>query len=57
MDFTFEKMIATFERMDKREEATIRLFNMMQELIMNQRPNSGNVIGSNNIFNKNTVGK
>ena len=57
MDVTFEKMIATFERMDKREEATIRLFNMMQELIMNQRPNSGNVIGSNNIFNKNTVGK
>ena len=57
MDVTFEKMIATFERMDKREEATIRLFNMMQELIMSLRPNSGNVIGSNNIFNKNTEGK
>ena len=49
-----QKMNATFERMDKREEAFIDLINMMKELIIDQKQNSGNNISSNNNnFNKN----
>ena len=49
-----QKMNATFERMDKREEAIIDLINMMKELIIDQRQNSSNIISSNNNnFNKN----
>ena len=49
-----KKLDATFERMDKREKATIDLINMMKELIIDQRQNSGNIISSNNNnFNKN----
>jgi len=47
-----QKMNATFERMDKREEATMDLINMVKELISGQRQNSGNTISSNNNFNK-----
>jgi broad-specificity NMP kinase len=49
-----QKMNVIFERMDKRDEVIIDLINMMKELIIGQRQNSGNIISSNNNnFNKN----
>ena len=49
-----QKMNVIFERMDKRDKVIIDLINMMKELIIGQRQNSGNIISSNNNnFNKN----
>ena len=49
-----KKMNETFERMDKREGDINNLINMMKDLLINQRQNSGDIIsGNNNNINKN----